>query len=111
MTTRDQIITSNDRKTEKVETPEWTCGHVHVRTLSHNERCKVSASKTGANDDLYLARIAAAVICDETGTRIFTDEDAPALAEKSGAVLDRVVNAWMKLNAVDPAEVKDIEKN
>jgi Phage tail assembly chaperone len=112
MNIRDLILNSNDRKTEKVETPEWGCEHVYVRTLSHSERRRLrSVTTTASDDDLYLAKLAASVICDEQGNRIFTDDDAKLVAEKSGPVLDRVVGVWMKLNAVDPATIKDMEKN
>jgi hypothetical protein len=112
---RDQILNSNDRKTAKVETPEWGCGHVHIRTLSHAERNRLNAriqKMRGTPEESDAGGLmAATVICDEQGNRVFDDADAKALAEKSGAVLDRIVEEWRRLNALTPDEVKAVEKN
>src|SRR5689334_3368424 len=102
MNLRDQILSSHDSITRRVETPEWKCGHVYVRTLSHAERRRLFADHAKKDQDIYLANLAVAIICDEDGSRAFKDEDAKLLMEKSGPVLDRCVNEWMKLNAIDP---------
>jgi hypothetical protein len=107
---KDQILQCNDRRSKPVETPEWPCARVYVRTLSHAERRKLFATQE-KEPDLYLARLAALVACDEAGSRIFNDEDAPVLAGKSGAVLDRIAETYMAVSTLKPEEVKALEKN
>jgi|SRR5581483_4597434 len=115
MNTRDLILSSNDRKTQKVETPEWSCGHVYVRSLSAAERRKLTTTNAQAtaagNGHIVPGIVAAFIISDEAGTRIFTDDDAAALAEKNTHVLDRISEAYGKLNGLDPKEIREAEKN
>lgn len=115
MNTRESILTSNDRKTQKVETPEWTCGHVYVRSLSAAERRNLSATNAKANaagnGQIVPGIVAAFIISDEAGNRIFTDDDAAALAEKNTHVLDRISEAYGKLNGLDPKDIRESEKN
>lgn len=106
----DSIRNARDVRVAKVLTPEWPCGHVHVRTVSHAERQKIMLGKD--NDAAkYIPHVAAAVVCDENGVRLFSDGDAAMLAEKSAVVLDRIVNAWINLNAMSNGEAENIEKN
>lgn len=111
MNLRDQILIANDRKTVRVPTPEWGAD-VHVRTLSAAEVQGYQAKvKTIEDQGLRVGLLAATIICDEAGNPVFTDDDAAALATKSAAVLDRVAEAHVRLNATGAEEIRAIEKN
>jgi hypothetical protein len=112
MSLRDEILKSSDRKIERVETPEWSCGHVHVRSLSAKEHMEYSqtATKFREDDEKSLAALMAVYyVCDEQGNQVFQEGDIPALMEKNSQVLQRIVQAGTKL--LLPEAVKELEKN
>lgn len=115
MNLRDAILAADDKKVQRVETPEWPgIDAVYVRTLSARERLNLAAAQEankGEGKELTHGRLAAAAICDEHGLRIFIDEDAAQLAEKSGAVIQRIVRAWLDLNGMSAATTEEKEKN
>lgn len=115
MSLKDVILKSSDRKTRLVPTPEWECASVRVRTLSaadrHRLNQKIQALKGTPDEAQGAGLMAANIICDESGQRVFDDGDAKALSEKAGPVLDRLVEEWRKLNALTAEEVKNLEKN
>ena len=47
---------------------------------------------------------------DENGHRLFTDEDAEALGEKSGVALDRVWEVAQRINALRKEDVEALGK-
>lgn len=106
---RDAILGVTDLKPVRVEVPEWG-GVVFVRPLSGAERDSLEAESVGAQGAARVVgirgRLAARTICDESGGRLFKDEDAPALGAKNAAALDRIVEAATKLNGLAPAEVQ-----
>jgi hypothetical protein len=114
---RDQILNAIDTKIETVPTPEWGEGaFVCVRVLTGEERDRLEAFTAdpdrgrGQNGDAR-ARWAAAFLCDEQGARHFQDSDVKALAKKSAVVLDRVIEAGLKLNIMTATELEALEKN
>lgn len=111
MNLRDQILNANDRKTAKVETPEWG-GHVYVRTLSAAELRGYQANLKAVEDQATKdGLMAVTIMCDEQGNRIFSDDDAALLAGKNSKVLDRIAGAFAKLNAITDEQVDAIQKN
>lgn len=112
MLSRDQIIKASDTRTAPVAVPEWG-GDICVRVLSGAERDRLEAAmqpdKNGRkNYEQFRARFAALVICDESGARLFEDKDVPALGAKSSVVLDRIMEAGMRINAMSQADVTDL---
>jgi hypothetical protein len=98
---KDKILAANDNRLEPVEVPEWgVTVFVPLVTLEDMEGFQKS---DGPN---AVARMAAFVIRDADGSRPFTDDDAPALAKKSVAAVNRIVSAFNKLNGFgdDPAK-------
>ena len=58
-----------------------------------------------------LTMLAAAAVVDETGARLFSDDDVTALTQKSAQALDRVFAVADKLNQLGGQAVEDAEKN
>ena len=113
---RDTILSVTDCKVEPLEVPEWG-GTVYVRTITGGERDGVeyALSKdpvTGRyRQDNFRAYFTMLVCCDESGRKLFKTQDIPALAKKSGAALERIVDAGLKLNRFSDTDVEEMTKN
>ena len=115
MLNRDTILKADDLPRELVEVPEWGDGGVWVRTLKGCERDSFEQSLVGKKQKMSLenvrARFAVLTICDESGTRLFTDADAKALGDKSAAALDRVFAVAQRLNGFSSDDVEELAGN
>ena len=113
---RAAILAANDLTVERVNVPKW--GTVCVRVMSGVERRQweklVNDSQKDASgmDTLkVLTSLVAKTVCDEQGNRLFSDEDAEALAAKSGAALLYVATAAQRINALTDQDVDDLLGN
>ena len=111
------ILTANDLQTEDVEVPEWG-GAVRVRSFTGRERDAFESSMVrGEGRDRKVdltnmrARLVGLTVIDETGQRLFTDDEVDLLGAKSGAALDRVFAIAQKLNGLSGADVEELSKN
>ena len=111
------ILTAIDLQTEDVEVPEWG-GAVRVRSFTGRERDAFEASMVrGEGRDRKVdltnmrARLVGLTVIDETGQRLFTDDEVDLLGAKSGAALDRVFAVAQKLNGLSGADVDELSKN
>ena len=114
---KSAILTANDLQTEDIEVPEWG-GAVRVRSFTGRERDAFEASMVrGEGRDRKVdltnmrARLVGLTVIDETGQRLFTDEEVDLLGAKSGAALDRVFAIAQKLNGLSGADVEELSKN
>lgn len=105
---KSEIMAANDAAYEDVPVPEWG-GTVRIKRMSAAEKDAFEASltiiqQTGnkviqrPNLTNVRAKLAASCIVDESGAKIFDDGDIVDLGRKSGAALDRVVEAAKRLN-------------
>jgi len=107
---RDDIIRASDTDMVTVDVPEWG-GRVRVRTLSGKDRDQLMADTQAGRLTNWHARFAGLVMANADGTRMFDDKDVDVLGLKSAAALERVVQAGLKLNGMDPDAVDELEKN
>jgi len=112
--TAEAILSADDKRIVSVEVPEWG-GIVYLRTITGRERdefesAALDASKRGDLRGLR-AFLLALCICNEDGERIFKDDDAPKLAQKNAAVLDRLFTRAQELNALTERDINEIQKN
>ena len=114
---KTEILTANDLQTEDINVPEWG-GSVRVRSFTGRERDAFEASMVrGDGKDRKVdltnmrARLVGLTVIDETGQRLFTDEEADLLGAKSGAALDRVFAVAQKLNGLSGSDVEELTKN
>ncbi len=114
---KTEILTANDLQTEDITVPEWG-GSVRVRSFTGRERDAFEASMVrGDGKDRKVdltnmrARLVGLTVIDETGQRLFTDEEADLLGAKSGAALDRVFAVAQKLNGLSGSDVEELTKN
>jgi hypothetical protein len=110
---REEILSANDLKREKVKVPEWG-GEVFVSAMSGESRDEWEQSLVsgkGVSLTNIRARLFAMTACDEDGNRLFTSEDVQALGKKSGAALDRCVKVAQRLNRLTENDLEDLTKN
>ncbi len=105
--TKEQILSVDDLARERIEIPEWH-GSVLIRELTAYERNKLGVEFMGVDGavdqsrispDLF-PRIAAAVIIDEQGKRMFSVKDVEALGEKSFEAVNRIVSRALILSGM-----------
>lgn len=113
MLSRESILARTALKTVRVEVPEWG-GHVFVKELSGHERDRwellsYQAAKGTVQD--VSARLLVFAICDAEGKTLFTEDDVPSLSALSGAALNRLWDAALKLNRIGEKDVEDIAGN
>jgi hypothetical protein len=114
---RDQILNAVDIVTEEVDVPEWG-GKVLVRGLSGTERDQLEATLVqmkGKNSTANLknlrAKLVVLAVVDETGKRLFGEDDVTALGKKSAAALDRVYTKAALLSGISEADQDELTKN
>lgn len=115
MSLKDLILSADDRPTATVKVPEWKCS-VTIRAFSAGDRDAIemqiaSARLENKPVENIRAKIAALIIIDENGNRVFTDAEIPVLAAKSAKALDRIFDAHLKLNKLTEDEADEYEKN
>jgi hypothetical protein len=123
MLTREQILSSQDRKIQKVTVPEWG-GDVYVRSLSGAERDQFEEGNLIREKDRKRGfvsldiriqdaktRLVALSVCDEAGTRLFSDADVEALSKKNSAAIARLSGVASALSGITDENLEDLLKN
>lgn len=112
---REKILGASDIRREQVHVPEWDAT-VEVRGLTGTQRAKLM--KTGFDakgavdfEKLYPELLVASVFDPETQQPVFTEADRDSLNGKSGAALERVAQAAMRLSGLSPEAAEQAEKN
>lgn len=121
-TLREQILNSNDLPREKIVVKEWAEDALYVRALTAAERDDFEAScleekkekgKTVAKVNMQnlRAKLVARSLVDETGNRVFGDEDIALLGKKSAAVVNRLFEIAQRLSGLTEDDVDELIKN
>ncbi|MDB4948896.1 MAG: 66, gp66 [Gemmatimonadetes bacterium] len=112
---RSRILEAVDIRRETVEIPEWGTA-VEVRGLTGTQRAKLM--KTGFDakgaadfEKLYPELIISSTFDPATGEAVFSEADRDALNGKSGAALERIAQAAMRLSGLTPDAAEQAEKN
>lgn len=108
---REKILAANDRTFEVVHIPEWDC-EVRVYAMTAGDKTRIMKKfSDGTIPDDYFARLAYLCVCDETGTRIFSESDIPELQEKSATAITRVAECAARINKLSDSPEALAEKN
>lgn len=117
---RKQVDAAPDLQTKDVDVPEWG-GTVRLRELSAKDRSLIEATTIGAKGQAVEVRIEAfktlrertvvACLIDEDGNRLYKDNEAGFLGQKSGQVVERLFQVVQELSGMTLAAVKDAEGN
>lgn len=103
LATREDILGIDDRKSVVVNVEAWGGKAVRLMELSYLDNARISLAMSKAKDKdetdpLFMARYAAASIVDEQGNRLFSDDDAEALAQKHQSAIFQLWEEITKLN-------------
>lgn len=111
MSLRDKILAANDRTFEVVHIPEWDCD-VRVYTMTAGDKTRIMKKFTdGGIPDDYFARLTYLCVCDETGTRIFSESDIAELQDKSATAITRIAECAARINKLSDSPEALAEKN
>ena len=111
--TRDAILKADDLKKELVKVPEWG-GEIYISLMTGASRDAWEQSLTSSkavNLANIRARLVAFTAVDENGVRLFSNDDAELLGQKSASALERCVKVAQKLNRLTESELEDLSKN
>lgn len=114
---RSAILAIPDLQTEDLFIPEWGA-YVRVRGLTARERdewedsCLTQKGKnTTINVRNLRTKLVVRTVVDEDGQRIFSNGDAEALGEKSGAAVDRIYEVATRLSGVSERDAEELAGN
>lgn len=115
MSLRDQIVAANDRTTRQVEVPEWGVT-VELRSMTAGQRIAMYQSAYDPNSGqtdlktLYPAVLTACVFDPKTKQPVFAQEDAEAILDKSGVVIERIAMEAISLSGISESAVTEAGK-
>jgi hypothetical protein len=95
---RKSILAADDVRKEKTAVPEWG-GDVFLRVLTGTDRDRFEESYSEQKMKAFRIRFLLLALCDETGKRLFGDDEGDILGKKSSVVINRLFEAGWKLNA------------
>jgi hypothetical protein len=95
---RKSILAADDVRKEKIAVPEWG-GDVFLRVLTGTDRDRFEESYSEQKMKAFRIRFLILALCDETGQRLFADDEGDVLGKKSSVVINRLFEAGWKLNA------------
>jgi len=114
---RDDILNAQDLPTERVYVDPWG-GEVLVRGLTAAERDEYEASivrrkgqKTEVDMRNIRAKLVVRCVVDENGQRVFRDEDAELLGQKSAAAVDRIFEVAQRLSGLSNRDIEELAGN
>jgi hypothetical protein len=120
--TREEILAAQDLRRERVEVPEWGTDAegnpavVFVRTVTGTERDRYQLTLAPINGgqgdfDNFRARFLCFCICDETGKRLFGDDEGELIGGKSADAIARLWAAANRINGTDAEAIERARKN
>jgi hypothetical protein len=107
--TRDQILNARDRQPTPFPVAEWG-GDVYLAPLSAKEALEWSEARE-KKDPQMIALLLVRAIVDEEGTRLFSDQDAPALMGKKATTLVELFERASDQNAVTRKKQDELRGN
>jgi hypothetical protein len=110
---KEQILAAEDLDTVIEPVPEWG-GDVTLKMLSAKERItwEQEVFPDGVvNTEKFLTSLVARSLVDESGARMFSDDELDALGAKNPAVIARLRELAAKLNKIGQTDQKEAEKN
>jgi len=110
MLSKNAILASDDRNVKTVSVPEWG-GDVCIRVLNGIERSQFETMFTEKKVDLFKVRFVACSLCDERGSRLFSDTEVEALGEKSAGVINRLFDVCWEHSSLSQEAVDEAGKD
>lgn len=110
MSIREKLKTAGVKKPLRVEVPGFD-GEIYVRALTVGERDAyenlwLTRGQGGVKD--FRSQLLCRVLCDESGSRIYTDADVAEVASLDGAMLSRVFDIAAAHNKLTEKDVREL---
>jgi len=86
----------------------WTAGE---RTAWEKEFRKPNGKTDKAKQDEIRERLVVRCVRDENGQPIFSDSDLEAIRQQDAAVIERVVNAALRVTGVTEGDIEELVGN
>lgn len=110
--TREEILAVDDIQEEVVPIPEWGEGAgVVVRGMTMAERIQFVEKSRGPDGKPDTRKMIALSITMGIHEPRFTEDDIPALEQKSSAALERVSKAWLRLSGIGEKALAELRGN
>lgn len=113
---RDKILQKDDVKLVSVHVPEWD-ETVYLRPLSAAQwDAKIAEVKNkfcGKVENMpnWRAHLVCQVLCEESGERIFQDNEANLLGKKSSVAVQRLFDKLAEMNGLSDKAQQEMEGN
>jgi len=117
--TREEILNSRNFGVKEIEILD--VGKVFIRKWSGKDRAKflqASISVNGENVDVKydkifdnMSLVVALSLCDESGKRMFSDEELDLIGELDADVIQEIYQESLKLNSLAPKSLEESAKN
>lgn len=122
LSSKRQLNNYEDRQYEVVLVPEWKENGqpiaVRVQSLTGAERdvfesesVRRKGKKVETNMENFRARLLVRTVVDEAGDRIFDDDDAQWLGQKSAAAISRIYDVAARLSGITEQDAEELTKN
>lgn len=108
--TKEQILSNSKPAVKEIEIPELE-STAFIRVMTGQQRDEFETMVTTKNTGNLRGTVAAWVLCDEGGNRLFEDRDAVELGQKDVRFLTRIFDATVELSALSQEEIKAVEGN
>ena len=109
MTLRDRIAAAQDRPLSAVEVPEWDVT-LYLRPMSLRERLDL-ATLFGQDGMVRFGPLLARVLLDETGQRIWADDQVGEIEDRLPDVIRRLGEQAMAFHRLRPEDTDTAAKN
>lgn len=112
--TKESFLAFAKQNIRKQEVEIEGFGKVFIRILKAKERDAYEGTIAGGdkfNFDNFRSRLVALCLCDETGTRIFTDSEFSVLGELPADVINKLFTVAQEINGFMPKAIETAEKN
>ncbi|MGA0081795.1 MAG: hypothetical protein ACO3IT_08515 [Ilumatobacteraceae bacterium] len=114
MDIKNAILSSKTKRIQKVDVPEWGTP-VFMRTMTAGERDAWELAwldkqgKGGVANfrSVFLVKC----LCDEDGTRLFSDGEVEQLAAQDSKVINRLFEIAREQNGLTTEQVDELAKN
>ena len=105
MSLRDTILGADDLEESVMVIDEWDVT-ILLKGMSAGQRVKVRALMKTETPESYADILILALLDPDTKKPVFDPADRDALAQKSGAVLERIALEWVRISGPTDEEAE-----
>ena len=117
MSLKEKIKSAKDLNSETIYVDEWDV-NIEIRAFSARKRLEIGkfASNMELKDSESNLKFIGSLLKEscydpETGEQIFEESDVEWISDKSGVVLDKIVDKALRINGLEKKAVESAEKN